>query len=227
MSTDPDISMNEISEAFTIFYSRLIEVQRSLNHFDERFSLSFDHNNTLTIASNYVIKEATADIHEILNAYVKQSKYFENYFAITLSLVSQFIDDLQVNDVKIDDREDMINGINEQIQALDDIIDEIDEITASDAIKIMEKERRDIEMNLHIMATLFQRHENDEIRKKLVANMYIDLAFEIVMDAKEYFNDSDGPIQRLKMSMLEMEGHYENLAVVMMMATNEFILKEN
>lgn len=205
MPTNSDISMNEVCETITILYSKLTEVQRSINRFNERFSLSFDHNNTLTTAEKYISKGKISVIQLMFDKYSMPLKDVSNCFSEIIAEVLNFIENVCANGVEINDRELMIDNINKEIQAMENLIDEIDEVTASDKFNIIEKDCRDIETNLLVLATHFKRYKFNDNMKKTLTYMYIDSTLRIVSEAEKHFNDPDGPILKLAISFHESE----------------------
>lgn len=212
---DEDISMDDICELFVNVHTKIMEAQKSLETFGNHFHINQSLAYTINQTRPYANTSKSISIVRTIQRFDKQTTFYLHFFDKNLKPISEFIALLKNSDIKPDDRQEIFEEMQIELQMLIENIDRIDNITASDEIKQLIKERRIIVANVHLLGFYLQRYKNDEIQKKMWSIKFIDLMYEIAEEVDKQFVDDDWPIVLMNVLSHEMNSHFNDFVVIL------------
>lgn len=213
--------MTEITESFLQFHTRILELNQLLTTLAKRLTIASGHEIGLGISFKFGKLEQIKAIARFINEYKEIKQKYLNYFENDFQNVAKFIKLLEDNDFKPENRHEVLTTINEEIQSANEFIEQIKDISASECMKLLVKDRRDIDKYYSILEYFFVRYKYD-IEK--LAIKYSDLIYGVV--ERSHFLDSDGQYEELKALVFAKKTGFSELASIMEHAAKMLIPKE-
>lgn len=186
--------MDEIYEHFIKFTTILIEAQKTLEIFGDHLRVNGSHISTLKASSPYADKDNRESISDVINGLNRDSNYTIGYFDEFINSFRAFTELLNEKNVKLEDRNELVEHVQLEIEKLNEEIHQIETITSSDKLKILQDERRDIEINLYLLAAYLRRYKNDEEKKKEIATKLIDSTYKMTEKLRQDYFERNGPV---------------------------------
>lgn len=204
----------------------MIEAQKTLEvhgahfHFNQSLAQTFN----LTRFYDDVLK--TVYIVRAVIRFEKRATSYTNIFEKHLTALSDFIALFDKKDIQSENRQEIVDEIKNQLQLLNENIEQIDEITVSDKMKILINERRDMEMHGHALALYYKRYYNHDEQERLWTYKYVDLTYRIVYDLEHQFADKEWPILTINALTKEMQSRFDDLIMLLKNVAKDLVPRD-